>query len=511
MESRTKNSFKNIAYSWINQILAIILGFASRSIFLYCLSVDYLGIQGLFGDILNMLSLADLGFGTAMTFSMYKPLAEKDYDKLAGLTNFYKKIYRVIAMSITCIGVALIPFLKYLINLDSDIPNLTLYYVLSLANTVASYLVIYRTSIITADQKSYILTKYQSVFSILKTIATSAFLLITHNYAVYLAIQVLFTYAQNFYLSYVARKMYPFLDKDVKLPEEETHGIFKNIGSVFLYKISSVLINATDNTLISVIVGTAFVGYYANYTMLVTKLTAFINTLFYSLTASLGNLIIKEGKERRFQIFKIMQSVSVILSTFCVTCVLALQQDFIYVWLGSQYQLENLVVYALIINFYFSISLLPIWVFREATGLYQKTKYVMLATAACNILISIALGKMIGLAGIIFATSISRLLTYFWYEPKLLFKTYFGHSCKVYFMSVLKSLLVTLLVCLTVISISTMITADGWISLIVKGFAVAGVTGGLEYLIYHKSEGFILLRAKVKNYTCHASHHLKNK
>ena len=158
-------------------------------------------------------------------------------------------------------------------------------------------------------------------------------------------------------------------------------------------------------------------------------------------------------------------------------------------------------VYALVINFYFSISLLPIWVFREATGLYQKTKYVMLATAVCNVVISIMLGKMIGLAGIIFATSISRLLTYFWYEPKLLFKTYFGHSCKVYFMSVLKSLLVTVLICAAVISLSTMITVDGWISLMVKGFVVTAITGGLEYLIYHKSEGFILLRDKVKSYT----------
>lgn len=497
MESRTKNSFKNIAYSWINQILAIVLGFASRSIFLYCLSIDYLGIQGLFGDILNMLSLADLGFGTAMTFSMYKPLAEKDYNKLAGLTNFYKKIYRVIAISITCIGVSLVPFLKYFVNLDSDMPNLTIYYLLSLANTVASYLIVYRTSIVTADQKAYILTKCQSVFNILSTIATSAFLLITHNYAVYLTIQVLFTYARNFYSSYIARKMYPFLDNEVHLSKKETHGIFKNIGAVFLYKISSVLINATDNTLISVIVGTAFVGYYANYTMLITKLTAFINTLFYSLTASLGNLIIKEGEEQRYQIFKIMQSVSEILSTFCVTCVLALQQDFIYVWLGNQYQLENLVVYALVINFYFSISLLPIWVFREATGLYQKTKYVMLITAACNIVSSIILGKMIGLAGIIFATSISRLLTYFWYEPKLLFKTYFGHSCRIYFINVLKSLIVALFICLTVDILSSGIVANDWFSLIMKGFVVAGVTGGLEIIIYHNSEGFIFLKTKI--------------
>lgn len=497
MESRTNNSIKNIIYSWINQILSIILGFVSRSIFLYCLSVDYLGIQGLFGDILNMLSLADLGFGTAMTFSMYKPLAEQDYNKLAGLTNFYKKIYRIIAICITCIGIAIIPFLKYLVNLDSEMPNLIIYYILFLANTVASYLVVYRTCIISADQKTHVLTKYRSIFSILSTIITSIILLLTKNYILYLVVQVFFTYIQNFYLSYIAGKMYPFLNTKVDLSKNETKGIFNNIRSVFLYKISSVLINATDNTLISILIGTAFVGYYANYTILITRLTAFVNTIFYSLTASLGNLIVKEGREQRFQIFKIMQSVSVILSTFCVTCVFALQQDFICVWLGKSYMLDNIMVFALVINFYFSISLLPIWVFREATGLYQKTKFVMLATAVVNIVVSIILGKAIGLAGIIFATSIARVVTYFWYEPRLLFKKYFGRSCRIYFIDIVKSIIVTLIICLFISVVSMKIVVNGWLTLVIKGIVVAVLTGGIELLIYHNAEGVVLLKQKV--------------
>ncbi len=156
-------------------------------------------------------------------------------------------------------------------------------------------------------------------------------------------------------------------------------------------------------------IGTFYVGYYSNYTIIVNKLTAFVNTIFYSLTASLGNLIVKEEKEQRYNIFKIMQSVSMVLSTFFVTCVLLLQQDFIYVWLGNEYKLDNLVVVAIVLNFYFSISLLPIWVFREATGLYQQTKFVMLITAVVNVIVSILLGKFIGLARVIFATSICKL------------------------------------------------------------------------------------------------------
>lgn len=496
-ESRTTNSMKNIAFSIFNQLLNTVLAFVSRKVFLMCLSVDYLGISGLFGDIFSMLCLADLGFGTAMTFSMYKPLAENDHDRLAGLVNFYKKVYRIIAVAITGIGLALIPFLPYLVNTEAEIEHLNWYYILMLANVVASYLVVYKTSIISADQKSYLTTKYSSVFSVIRTVFQTVFLLLTHNYTLYLLIQVAFTYITNFYNSYVAGKQYPYIKKKVVLPREETRGIFSNIKSVFLYKLSSVLITATDNTLISIIVSTTAIGYYSNYTIVSNKIYAVVNTIFYSLTASIGNLIVKEGKERRYQIFEIMQSISLLLSTFCLTCLLFLQEDFISLWLGEQYLLDKSVLYAILTNFYFSIVLMPIWVFREATGLYQKTKYVMLGTAAVNLITSIILGNMIGLAGIIFATSISRIATYFWYEPFLLFRKYFGKSCLVYFLGIAKSIVSTFIVFAVAYMASSLIPASNWPLFFVKAIVVGSISLGMVLLIYHRSEGFKLLRDRV--------------
>ena len=493
--SRTSNSLKNIIYSFGNNILVLLLGFISRSVFLYCLSVDYLGVQGLFGDILNMLSLADLGFGTAMAYSMYKPLSDKDYDKLAGLTTFYKKVYRLIALVVTFLGLALVPFLKYLVKLDNELPHLVLYYLLYLANSIASYLVIYKTCILSADQKEYVITKYTSIFNVLRTCAMIVVLLITRNYILYLCVQVLFTYISNFYISHLAEVQYPFIKKKVELSKNETRGIFSNIGSVFLYKISGVLINATDNTLISVIVGT--VGFYSNYTLVMGKVAAVINTVFYSLTASLGNLVVKEDEKKRFEIYKSMQSVSTILSSFSFICVMCLIQDFIKVWLGNGYVLPYLVVIAMSINFYFSIILLPIWVFREATGLYRKTRYVMLMTAILNILLSILLGKMIGLAGIIFATSLSRLLTYFWYEPRLLFGNYFGRSSSVYFIGILKNIVVTVLAFAPGYYLSKLIEVNTWLGLLGEVFAVAFSALIILIFAYRKSEGILIIRNKI--------------
>ena len=216
------------------------------------------------------------------------------------------------------------------------------------------------------------------------------------------------------------------------------------------------------------------------------------------MTASLGNLIVKENEEKRYHIFLAMQSVSMVLSTVCVSGVFFLISDFVRLWLGSKYVLSELVLLAVVCNLYFAISLLPIWVFREATGLYRKTKYVMLATAVINLILSVILGKIIGLAGIIFATAIARLTTYFWYEPYLLFRNYFGQSCSVYFKGVLKSIVTTLcILAIEYICVGTF-HPTGWIFWIAKAIFVCGVSFLCVFALYGKSEGFQIILGKVR-------------
>lgn len=497
MASRTKNSIINVLFSLGNQLLTLGLSFINRTVFIYVLGVSYLGISGLFSDILSMLSLADLGFGVALTYSMYKPLAEHNYEKLAALTNLYRRVYHIIAVAVTIIGLSLIPFLKYLVRLNKPIPNLKLYYILFLANTVASYLVVYKTSILTADQKDYILNKYRSIFSVLQTIFMTLFLWLTKNYVIYLVIQVIFTYLQNFYCSYVAEKQYPFIKKRIELPFKEVKLIFQNLYSVFLYKISGVLLNATDNTLISVLVGTNMVGYYSNYSMITLNATNLINTVFYSLTASLGNLVVKENAERRYDVFKMMQSVSTIMSSICVSGFALLIQDFIRIWLGNKFILDEVTLIAIICNFYLGIVLLPIWVFREATGLYQQTKYVMVLTALINLILSIILGKIVGIAGILFASAISRLVTYFWYEPILLFKEYFNESSWVYFIGIVKSLCITIILIVVEVATIGKFIPYNWITLFIKCIIVAIFSSVSVIVIYWRSSGVKLLIKKI--------------
>lgn len=490
-EGRTKNSITNIVYRLSSQIISLVLKFVSRTVFIDILGAEYLGINGLFTEILQVLSLADLGFGTAMVFSMYKPLAENDKTKLAQLVQLYKKIYTVIALAISVIGVALVPFLQYLVNLDEGIPYLRIYYLLYLANTVSSYLVVYKTCILNADQKNYLISKYDTIFSFISTIACTVFLYLTRNFMVYLIVQVLITYAKNFYCSYVAEKMYPYINEKVpKLPKEENKSIFNNVKSVFIYKFSTTLVNSTDNTLISVLIGTKTVGLYSNYSMVVSNITMMINIIFYSITASIGNLVVEKNEKKNYQVYKTMQFVSFVLSTVAISCVYVLINDFITVWLGEDFTFDNLTVIAIVLNMYFAIVLMPIWSYREATGMYRQTKYVMVVTAVVNLIMSIVLGKTIGLAGILFATSIARLSTYFWYEPKLLFEQFFKQNVVEYYKGIGFNIVITLVVIGVMTLVFGKLNPQTWLSFGIKMVMTAIFSLAITLLLYCRNTEF---------------------
>lgn len=498
-EGRIKNSVRNISYRLVSQVASIILKFVSRTIFIYVLGVEYLGINGLFSEILQMLSLADLGFGTAMVYSMYKPLAEHDEKRLIQLVALYKKIYTIIAISITIIGISLVPFLKYLVNMDKDIPYLNVYYLLYLANTVSSYLVVYKTCILNADQKNYLISKYNTIFNFISLIVTSAFLLLTHNFMIYLIVQVAVTYANNFYVSHIAEKLYPYInDKVEKLSKEEGKQIFKNVKSVFIYKVANTLVGSTDNTLISVLIGTIAVGFYSNYCMIVNNITLFINIIFSSVTASIGNMVVEENKKKNYDVYCLMQFMSFLMSSVAITVTYLVINDLINVWLGEKFVLEQLVSFAIVLNMYFSVVLMPIWSYREATGMYLQTKYVMVATAVVNLVVSVILGKMIGLAGILFATSIARISTYFWYEPKLLFKQFFGKKVWNYYKDIIKNIVVTFIVATICSLVFQKFVVISWGDFFIKAVSVSACALILTIVLYCKDPSFRVIMSMTR-------------
>ena len=196
-EGRVKQSAKNMISGFLYQTVTLILSFISRTVFINTLGTEYLGLNGIFTDVLSLLSMADLGFGTAMAYSLYKPLAEHDEDRIAALIHFYKKVYHIIAVTVTVLGLLCVPFLKYIVNTQEEIPNLTWYYLFSLANIVISYLFVYKTTLMTADQKDYKIVNIRMWATLTKTILQILALYLTANYMLYIIIGVLAQFLTN--------------------------------------------------------------------------------------------------------------------------------------------------------------------------------------------------------------------------------------------------------------------------------------------------------------------------
>ena len=496
MAGRMKKTGKNIAFSFANQIVTIILAFIARTVFVHRLGVDFLGLSGVFNSVLRVISMADLGLQTAMIYSFYKPLAEEDHDKLAALTQYYRKIYLVIASAAALLGLALIPFLPRIINLDNEIPHLTGYYLLSLSGVVVTYLCVYRTSILTADQKDYLVSRTAIWVNFGKTALQILSILIFGSYFAFLLIGVVGGILQNIITSRLASREYPYILNKADLSGPERKEIFKNIRPVLLYKLSAVVQDATDNLLTSVMIGTAMVGYYSNYAMIELQIVGFVRLLFGSMTASVGNLLVEEKAERRYEVFLSAQSVGLIISAVVIPCYIVLVSDFIELWFGSEFTLPFAAVAAIGINMYLSCVQRPLWAFSDAAGLYRKTKYAKLICAALNLALSIALGRLIGLAGILFATAISAAVTYVWYELKLIFEEYFDMKPAGYYIEL--ALNFCLVIGLTAFCgwLTGMIGGAGIIWWLIKAAVSGTVCLTVSMLVYAKTRGFALLMEK---------------
>ena len=482
VENRTNKSMKNIIYGIIEKVVILLLTFVRRKLFIMYIGVEFLGINGLFTEILGMLSMADLGLGTAMAYSFYKPLAEKENKKISALITFYKKLYNYIALAVAIIGVAFVPFLKYIVNTDKNIPHLTLYYLIFLSNTVVSYLFVYKSSIISADQKGYLISSYSVWVNVGKLVVQTIFLVLTKNYVVYILMDVIGTIVNNFIISYNANKYYPYIKKKEILDKTERKSIMANLKSVFIYKVSSVFMNSTDNTIISILIGTIWVGYCSNYTTVTVNITAFVTIIFTAITPSIGNLIVESESKKSHAVFSLMQMVSFCLAGIFTACVYIGINDFVTLWIGKKFIIDNIIVISLLINFYLGISLQPLWSYRSGTGLYNQTRYVMFICAILNIILSIILGKIIGVSGIFFASFISKILTYVWYEPYLLFKQYFNSSSIRYYVEQIFNFLLTLVCIFISFNLTSVIKEVTLLNLLIK-IAITGMISSAIFLI----------------------------
>ncbi|NLJ97620.1 MAG: hypothetical protein GX321_10770, partial [Clostridiales bacterium] len=310
--NRTANSIRNTKYAIIGQTIGIFISFISRLIFVKVLGIDYLGINGLFSNILYMLTFAELGIGTALVYSLYKPLADMDIPKIKALMKLLKKAYITIGIIIFISGILLIPFLSMIVKDPSNISNLKTIYLLFVANTSLTYFVSYKRSLIIADQKRYIATSYRYCFFTILNIFQIITLMITRSYNLFLVLQILFTYLENFFLGKKIDKIYPYLKlNDTNALDFKTKSIIKkNIKAITFHKIGEIFTSNTDNILISRYIGLNIVGIYSNYLLIINALNTVFGSLFQAVVASIGNLGANDDNKKMEFIYRVISLIN---------------------------------------------------------------------------------------------------------------------------------------------------------------------------------------------------------
>ena len=480
------------------------LNFVVRTIFIYCLNEAYLSVNGLYSNILTVLSLAELGFGSAMVYRMYAPVAVKDYQKAAALLQFYKKIYIIIGVVIFFLGLCVIPFMDYIIKDKPDISGLTLYYILFLVNTSISYwFSSYKASVLYADQKEYIKTNVQNTMAILQSGLQIVLLLLFRKYLLYLLIQLAGNIFLNLYVAHLVDKRYPEIQtyQGASLSAEERVQIRKDTEALVLSRFGHVALNGTDNIIISAVVGVLWVGRLSNYTLICDSVTSVLCQITAAITGSLGNFFATEDKHAGYALFKKVEFLNFWLYGFSFIALVTLLDPFVQIWAGERFVLGLPISVAIAINFFVAGYMNTLWVFRSTIGLFKQGKFRPILVAILNIILSIFLGKLWGVFGVLFATFLSRAAISLWYDPLILHRYGFEVSCKPFFARYFRRvlLLTAILIVMLTIRYVVLSSATTVLRFAVMTMFTAIVPNAIFWLAYHRCEEYAYFRSIVKD------------
>lgn len=490
---RSTNSIKNVIVATIMNLVIVLIGFVAQRIFLQTLGTEYLGINGLFTNILSMLGILELGLGSAIIYHLYQPIAEDNKSKIKSLMLFYKEGYRVIGFIIAILGLLLIPFLPFIVGKVSISENIIYIYLLFLMDIVASYLLTYKRSILYAHQKTYVINIVHIGYLIIMNVIQLILLVKTKNYIAYLWIKIVCRILENLVITLIANDMYPYIkDKQVEpLDRKLRKSIFTKVKGLIYHKIGSFIVLGTDNILISIFFGVVTVGFYSNYNLILATLNNLFSQVFNSITASVGNLLVEEDKEKSYVIYKNILFFNSWIYAFACTGLLCVMEPFIKVWIGSEFLLSFGVLITLVINFYFQGMRKTCNTFKEAAGIFYEDRYVAVLESIVNIVASIILIKLFGLIGVFIGTIISTFILFFYGYPKFVYKPLFEGTYLQYVKDYIPYIMGTILsVSITYFVISHIHISNSILQIVINIILVGIIPNMIHLLLFYKTEQF---------------------
>ena len=479
-----KNVKRNMLANAASSGIKLLFPFLNRTLFLWLLGPAYLGLNGLFASILGVLMLAELGFGTAVVCSMYKPVADDDRELLCAYLRFYRTIYRWVGAVIFLGGLALLPFLDRLVH-GTPPPDIDLHvlYVIHLVNTAASYfLFAYRGVVLGAHHRNDVITNIRTAVTVAQYVVVFLILLITRNYYHYVIATVVFTVAQNILLVKASRRLFPDIEPRGSLPQELRRRVISDVKSIFMHKVGGVITNSTDNLVISAFLGLVAVASYGNYYYVVTSVAGLVAVVYSSMTGGFGNKIYTESKEENFRLFMRMNRLSMVVVMFCAAMMTAMYQPFMVVWVKDDPTLMRHALTPVLMVFYFYImqSRQVLLSFKSAASLWRQDRWKPIVAGAVNlgsnILFVLFLPDAYKLDGVIFSTIIGFVLIQVPWESHVVFTAFFGKAeARAYWRSHAGFAAFSIVLCVTAWFAARAVPFSGIPGLFAKGVAATAV------------------------------------
>lgn len=496
---RIQKAGKNIIFGYISNLVILLVNFIQRTTFIYVLGKTFSGVNETYTNVLSVLSLAELGIGTALNYSLYKPVAEHDIEKIKSYMRFYKKAYLTIAGVIAAVGIAISPFLKFILKNPGSltVKELTLYYYLFLFNTVISYFVAYKYSLSNAEQKNYIQTNITTLTKIAAATVQITVLLLFRNFLFYLLAQSVVEFLQKIFVTLYMNRLYPYLrDKDVKkLTPQETQVVATKTKALICHKVGDVARLQTDILVISSFVNVDTSAIVGNYVYIITYVGNFVNIIFDSVISGFGNVVATESKERQYLLFRVYRFFACWLFGFGAVGFFHLLTPFIGgVWLRDEsWTLPWITVTLLVMDFYLKGGRTVLLNFKIASGLFEQDRFLPLVQGAVNLVVSIALVQKIGVTGVYVGTLVSGILANL-IRPGIIYRVCFEKKAGAYFGDSLKYIGVILAVGAAVTPIRHVVMEEVTIFTFALMVILITLLYNLVFLaVFHRTEEFSYL------------------
>lgn len=490
-------AIRNTILALVSQVLITLILFVNRKAFAVILGKAYLGVNGLFSDILGMLAVAELGIGTAIVFALYEPIAKNDTKRVGALINFYKKAYWTIGTVMAVVGIAIIPFLPYIVSDVVTIENYRIIYLIVLANSIVTYYFSYKITIITVVQKSYIQNICTTVANFVQTVGQLFVLIITKSYIFYLIIQFVCTLTMNIVLSNISNRMYPeYFKKEnmIKLGKEEQNSLVKNIKALFLHRIGTFLVKGTDNIIITMFLGLVSGGVYSNYNMIFSNISRYFGLCYNAITATVGNYNVTEEKSKTEQMFYNINFLSFSGSVLVTVVLLCATEPFIALWLGADYLDSFGVTVMLALTFYLSQVRSAIYVVKNVQGIFYEDRFKPIVESIVNLVVSVIFVKSFGVVGVLIGTFVSGFFVGLIVEIYVVYKYGFKSSPKPYLTKNLLYLLCGFLSSGISCFICGYININNIFTLVLRCIIASLVTLAIIFIMFNKSAEFKFFR-----------------